>query len=301
MIFGIPRDSWAKFSHNVQDFNESMLPKNLTSDDISEVQKIWKLSGTKYPFFQGWQLVYHSSPFPYRWDSPTKSSIIPSDETMAVNEDRYRSIVPLSSFKSRFHKAYVRWLMSKRLLLVESGVGSNFSGIYREWFEKISSRDQRWSFLEYLEGVEMNDFWFGFWPWVYDTPYNEEYREELRNERWSDWYRNFELLSIREQAGIIEYPDLADRVLEPPDSFKRLISSECLPKDLEFALTQAWPSFRRNWPQTARGRVFSLHDSREALTKIKEWMQTGSGTERSLFEDSGRSSLQEWLVGFVDL
>ena len=66
MIFGIPRDSWAKFSHNVQDFNESMLPKNVTSDDISEAQKLWRLSSTEYPFFQGWQLVYHSSPFPYK-------------------------------------------------------------------------------------------------------------------------------------------------------------------------------------------------------------------------------------------
>lgn len=47
--------------------------------------------------------------------------------------------------------------------------------------------------------------------------------------------------------------------------------------------------------------VFSLHDSREALAKIKEWMKTGSGTERVPFEDSSISSLQEWLVGFVDL
>ena len=68
MIFGIPRDSWAKFSHNVQDFNESMLSKNITSDDISEAQKLSKLSGTEYPFFQGWQLVYHSSLFRYRKD-----------------------------------------------------------------------------------------------------------------------------------------------------------------------------------------------------------------------------------------
>ena len=46
-------------------------------------------------------------------------------------------------------------------------------------------------------------------------------------------------MSIREQAGIIEYPDLADRALEPLDSFKRLISSEGLSKDLEIALMQA--------------------------------------------------------------
>ena len=108
------------------------------------------------------------------------------------------------------------------------------------------------------------------------------------------------MMSVRQQAGIIEYPDLADRALEPPDSFKRLISSESTPKDLEIALMQAWPSFRRNWPQTARCTVFTLHDSREALAKIKERTETGSGTERSLLEDSGRSSLQEWLVGFVD-
>ena len=109
------------------------------------------------------------------------------------------------------------------------------------------------------------------------------------------------MMSVYERAGIIEYPDLADRALEPPDSFKRLITSESLPKDLEIALMQAWPSFRRNWPQTARSRVFSLYNSREALAKIKEWMEADSGTERVPLEDSGRSSLQEWLVGFVDL
>lgn len=109
------------------------------------------------------------------------------------------------------------------------------------------------------------------------------------------------MMSVSERAGIIEYPDLADRALEPPDSFKRLISSESLPKDLKIALMQVWPSFRRNWPQTARCTVFSLHDSGEALTKIKEWMKIGSDTERMLLEDSSRSSLQEWLVRLIDL
>ena len=76
---------------------------------------------------------------------------------------------------------------------------------------------------------------------------------------------------------------------------------ESLPKDLEIALIQAWPSFRRNWPQTTRCTVFSLHNFREALAKIKEWMETSLNTERLLLKDSDRSSLQEWLVGFVDL
>ena len=301
MIFEIPRDSWAKFSHNVQDFNESMLPKNVTSDDIVESQKHWKWSGTQGQYFRGWQSTYQSSPFPYKWDFHTRSSIIPSDETMAVNKDRYWSTVPLSSFKPRFHKAKVRWLMSKKLLLVESEIGSNFSGIYREWFEKISSQDERWSFLECLEGVEMNDFWFGYVPWSAATPFDKEIREAFIDGHWSVWYRDLGFLSVREQAGIIEYPDLADRTLEPPESLKRLILSEDLPKDLEITLMQAWPSFRRNWPQTARCTVFSLHDSREALAKIKEWMETSLDTEQLLLEDSGRSSLQEWLVGFVDL
>ena len=101
------------------------------------------------------------------------------------------------------------------------------------------------------------------------------------------------MISVREQAGIIEYSDLADRALKAPESLKRLISSEGLSKDLEIALTQVWPSFRRNWPQTARCRVFSLHNSREALTKIKEWIKTGLDIERLLLEDSGRSSLQK--------
>ena len=191
-----------------------------------------------------------------------------------------------SSFKSRFHKARVRWQMSKSLIMVESEVGSNFTGIYREWFDKISDRDERWSFLECLEGLEMNDYWFGFHPWVVDTPVKKGDRDVLRNDNWTAWYDDLRLISVREQAGIIEYPDLSDRALEPLDSFKRLISSESLPKDLEIALMQAWPSFRRNWPQTARCTVFSLHDSGEASAKIKEWMKTGSGTERVPLEDS---------------
>ena len=28
------------------------------------------------------------------------------------------------------------------------------------------------------------------------------------------------MMSVRQQAGIIEHPDLADRALEPPDSFE---------------------------------------------------------------------------------
>lgn len=92
-----------------------------------------------------------------------------------------------------------------------------------------------------------------------------------------------------------------DSALESPESFKRLISSEGLAKDLEIALMPVWPSFRRNWPQIARCTVFSLHDSGEALTKINEWMKTGSGIERVPLEDISRSSLQEWLIGFVGL
>ena len=45
-----------------------------------------------------------------------------------------------------------------KLLLVEKEVGSNFSEIHRELFDKISDGDKRWSFLEYLEGRELNDF-----------------------------------------------------------------------------------------------------------------------------------------------
>ena len=85
-----------------------------------------------------------------------------------------------------------------KLLLLEKKVGSNFSGIYRKFFDKISNRDERWSFLECLEGLELNDFWLGFNEW-----------------------------------GLIK--DLADRAVEPPDSFKRLISSE--------AYSKIWRSF----------------------------------------------------------
>ena len=302
MAFEVSPDSWPELSHNVQDFNKSMLARNITSDDIGEAQEGWELSGKERQKYLYCVSYYQSSPFPYRWNLATRSSIIPSDESMAVR-GRCVDWTPLdpSSFRSRFHKARMRCKMLKTILIVEREVGSNFSWIYRDWFDKISNRDERWSFLEFLEGLELNDYWFGFHPWVVDTPLNEGDRDRLRNSHWTIWYDDLSLLSIREQAGIIEYPDLADRALEPPDSFKRLISSEGLPKDLEIALMQAWPSFRRNWPQTARCTVFSLHDSREALAKIREWMDTSLDTERLLLEDSGRSSLQEWLVGFVDL
>ena len=289
-----------------------MLSRNITSDDIGYAQANWEVSGKFQKEYLYCTSVYQASPFPYKWDFATRSSIIPSDESMAVRGRCIDWTIPLSSsFKSRFHKARVRYTMSQRLVFVEEHIGSDFSGIYREWFDKISNRDERWSFLEFLEGLEMNDFWLGFIPWANrrptsqlastdetasDTTFNEGDSSE-----WSDWYELLGMMSVYERAGIIEYPDLADRALEPPDSFKRLISSESLPKDLEIALMQAWPSFRRNWPQTARSRVFSLYNSREALAKIQEWMEADSGTERVPLEDSGRSSLQEWLVGFVDL
>lgn len=302
MMFEVPHTSWPELTQNVQDFNESMRPANITSDDTDRVQKHWKWSGRERRYYLEWMPVYEFSPFPYRWNFSTRSSIIPHDEWKAVRGRCMDQIPPLpSSFKSRFHKATVRRIMLQRLMLVERDIGSNFSGIYREWFDKISNRDERGSFLESLECLELNDFWVGFSPWAADTPLKEGNREDFRNKHWSFWYDELGMMSVRERAGIIEYPDLADRALEPPDNFKRLVSSESLPKDMEIALMQAWPSFRRNWPQTARCTVFSLHDAGEALTKIEEWMKTGSDTERVLLEDSSRSSLQEWLVGLIDL
>ena len=134
----------------------------------------------------------------------------------------------------------IRWKMSNSLRLGESVINPNFTGIYREWFEKISNRDERSSFLENLEGLEVNDYWFGFHPWVIDTQMNEGDRDALRNDHWTDWCdHDFSLMSVREQAGIIEYSDLADRALEPPESLGRLIPSEGLRKDLWIALIQA--------------------------------------------------------------
>ena len=71
-------------------------------------------------------------------------------------------------------------------MLVESSVGSNFIGIYREWFDKISNRDERWSFLEYLEGLKMNDYWFGFDLWAAYTPMKQGDRDAFRNKSWTD-------------------------------------------------------------------------------------------------------------------
>ena len=79
-----------------------------------------------------------------------------------------------------------------------------------------------------------------------DTPEYKGDKDAHRNENWGEWYEELRLMSIREQAGIIEYPDLADRALESSNSFKRLISSEKLLKDLKIALMQAWPSVGKN-------------------------------------------------------
>ena len=294
IIFEASRDSCPELSHNVQDFNESMLSKNITLDDFDRARIHWKRSGRTWPYFLNLMPDYQSSPFPYRWEVSTRSSIMPPDGSMAVRGRCDQIPLIPSSFKSRFHKATLRREMLMKLLLVEKEVRPNFSGIYREWFDKISNGDERWSFLEYLEGLELKDYWFGFHEWVL---INDGDTERIRNmEDWSVWYSDFGTMSVHEQAGIIEYSDLADRALEPPDSFKRLISSEGLPRDLEISLIQASPRFRRNWPQTARCTAFSLHDSREALLKMKEWMETSSDTERLLLEDSGRSSLQEGLL-----
>lgn len=82
-----------------------------------------------------------------------------------------------------------------KLLLVEKEVRPNFSGIYREWFDKISNGDERWSFLEYLEGLELNDFWFGFNEWALIK--NGD-RERIRDmEDWSLWYYDLGLMSVR--------------------------------------------------------------------------------------------------------
>ena len=302
MISEASPDSWPELSHDVQNFNESILSRNITLDDIDRARIYWKRSSEERLYFLKELSHYQCSPFPYRWDVSMRSSIIPPDGSKVMRGHQGRcDQTPLlpSFFKSRYHKATLRREMLKRILFMETHVGSNLSSIYREWFDKISNGDERWSFLEYLEGLELNDFWFGFNEWVL---IKDGDRERIRNMKdWSVWYDDLGMMSVREQAGIIEYPDLADRALEPPDSFKQLISSEGLPKDLEIALIQAWPGFRKNWPQTARCTVFSLYDSREALMKIKEWMETTSDTERSLLEDSGRSSLQEWLVGFENL
>ena len=163
MMMSVSRDSWAEYSHNVQDFNKSMLPRNITSNDINDVQKDWELSGKyRQDYLQGVS-VYQASPFPYRWNVATRSSIIPTDESMVARGNRVEW-TPLdpSSFKSCFHKARVRWRISRSLMTVKNWFTSNFTGIYQEWFDKISNRDERWSFLEYLEGLEMNDLWFGF-------------------------------------------------------------------------------------------------------------------------------------------
>lgn len=66
----------------------------------------------------------------------------------------------------------MRWIVP-RLLLIELENGSNFRRIYREWFDKISNQNEQGSFLKYLEGVEMNDFWIGFTKWTDDTPLND--------------------------------------------------------------------------------------------------------------------------------
>ena len=109
MTSEVSRDSWPELSHNVQDFNKSMLPRNITPDDIGEAQESWELSGKERQKYLGCVSDYQSSPFPYRVNFATRSSIIPPDKSMAVR-GRYVDLTPLdrSSFISRFHKAMVR-------------------------------------------------------------------------------------------------------------------------------------------------------------------------------------------------
>ena len=87
-----------------------------------------------------------------------------------------------------------------KLLLLEKEVGPNLSRIYRELCDKISNGDERWFFLEYLEVLELNDFWFGFNEWVL---IKDGDRERIRNmEDWSVWYNELGTMSVREQAGV---------------------------------------------------------------------------------------------------
>lgn len=267
-------DSRAESSEDLQDFNESILPRNITLDDICKARGYWKSSAKCSRGYLRWMGVYRSSPFPYKWSFPTKLSIIPFESLGIVRArpTKLNSLLP-STFKARFHKASVRSEMLKHLMILEKmNVKSNLSGIYREWFNKISNRNERWSFLEYLEGLEMTDFGVGFLPWLVDLPLNKERSRKTQHTR-----EETDLLWIHEQRGLLTYPNLADWAVEPPDSLKRLISSKGLPKDVENSLIQAWPSFRRNWPQTARCTVFTLNSSGEALAKLEEWVEAGSG------------------------
>ena len=142
MIFEASRDSWPELSHNVQNFNGSMLSRNITLDDIDRARTHWKRSGKERPYFLSFMSHYQSSPFPYRWDVSTRSSIIPPDGSKVVRGRCDQIPLPPLSFKSRYHKATLRREMLKRILFMETHVGSNLSRIYREWFDKISNGDQ---------------------------------------------------------------------------------------------------------------------------------------------------------------
>jgi len=263
-----PADSWTESSHNLQDFSESMLPRNITLDDISQSRRYWKAAGEDSRDYLRRMEASRSSP----WGSPLNLFIIPA-ELAGVVRARPTDWIPLlpSSFKTRFHKASVRLRLLMALKLVERDVGSNISGTYWEWFDKISNRDERWSFLEYLEDLEMSNFRVNCLSWLVGPPINEG--QYTKSPRWRD---HIELLSFREQEDLIKYPELTDGAWEPPDSLKRLISSRGLAKDVEISLMQAWPSFLRNWPQTARFTVFALNNSGDALAKLEEWMEAVS-------------------------
>lgn len=64
MMSEVPHTFWPEITQNVQDFNESMQPANITSDDTDRVQNHWKWSGRERRYYLGWMPVYEFSPFP---------------------------------------------------------------------------------------------------------------------------------------------------------------------------------------------------------------------------------------------
>ncbi len=135
------------------------------------------------------------------------------------------------------------------------------------WARQFWHGDKDSSFLEFLQALEVRDYWFGFSTWIASLPTRpplgvSRIFPDTLDAMWPD-----------RQEGSAIYPDLDDRRLDVPVSLDGFLTRQGLSEDEKNKLLQAWFSFRKNWPQTGRCTVWSLRSSEDAYARLRDWMK----------------------------
>ena len=247
-----PRDA-----PRTQDLEKCMASHEATQEDIDRIHLRWQMVRQYRDEYLHRLSEYRTSPFPYRWDANARSSVAgPSEPGSTSNLSLQGSMLPLS-FNYRFYKAFMRYELSAKASWIFCFWPDKVK--YAKWAHRLWHGDASSSFLEHLEALEVS-----LW-WAFPSGHVPE-------DIWWQWSFKLEQHSIVPQEDVLVYPDLSERELEVPDSLKGLLSSKGLSEDKETAFRGAWCSYRRNWPQTGRGKIWSLNDSEDVYACLKQWL-----------------------------